>query len=278
MVFVLLFFYLIYILVAKFIYKLTKRFTQKKWIRHTVLATLILIPTYDIIITNIVGAIYSIYPKPYYINKKVEYPMSIYWEDNIYPGFNKEDRELMIESYLDGVHLKTMALNGDDGKIYTYEANATTWDRLKAFKDDTDDPYHNMTKTIVQDIVRTTQKVYTKETMPKMNYTVKSDEVLLDPISRYFIYVDKVEIIDNKNNESIAYSRRVRPFDYNAIPDMILGNRYFHNWGWEIFPTKYNEDLDIPTFNTYKWIGYYSGKHYIDINVRLYNKYIKGEK
>ena len=47
------------------------------------------------------------------MKKKIEKPISIYWEDNVYPGFNKEDRELMIINYLDGVHLKTMALNGD---------------------------------------------------------------------------------------------------------------------------------------------------------------------
>ena len=81
--------------------------------------------TYDIIMTNI----FSIYyckeePNPKtFINKTVENPISIYWEDNVYPGFSKEDRELMIINYLNGKNLKTMALNGDDGKIYVYSAN-----------------------------------------------------------------------------------------------------------------------------------------------------------
>jgi len=50
--------------------------------------------TYDIIITNILSYYYCestpTHPKTL-ITKKIEYPESIYWEDNIYPGFSKED-------------------------------------------------------------------------------------------------------------------------------------------------------------------------------------------
>ena len=114
------FFLLIYILVAIGVYKLTKRFSSNKWVHRAVLAIIFLIPTYDIIITNTLGAYYCLTTPSTYINKKVEYPLSIYWEDNVYPGFSEEDRKLMIVNYLDGKHLKTMALNGDDGKVYVY--------------------------------------------------------------------------------------------------------------------------------------------------------------
>ena len=89
--------------------------------------------TYDIIITNILSSYYcSQEPNPKTkIIKKVKYPESIYWEDNVYPGFSKEDRELMIINYLDGVHLKTMALNGDDGKIYVYHIDKPIWKEFK---------------------------------------------------------------------------------------------------------------------------------------------------
>ena len=77
-------------------------------------AAIVLYLTYDILLTNIFGLYYCKIAPPHpktKIEKKVAYPISIYWEDNVYPGFSKQDRELMIKNYLDGVHLKTMALS-----------------------------------------------------------------------------------------------------------------------------------------------------------------------
>lgn len=87
------FFLLIYILVAIGIYKFIKSKTDSKWIKRVALAFFILLPSYDIIITNILGAFYCVIPPSDYIKKRIEYPISIYWEDNIYPGFTKEDSD-----------------------------------------------------------------------------------------------------------------------------------------------------------------------------------------
>jgi len=43
--------------------------------------------------------------------------------DDLRLGSSTFDRKFMIEKYLDGVHLKALALNGDDGKIYLYHAD-----------------------------------------------------------------------------------------------------------------------------------------------------------
>lgn len=93
----------------------------------------VLLPTYDIIVTNGLGAYYCLSsPNPKtYIKLTIEKPISIYWEDNVYPGFSIEDRKLMIMNYLDGKHLQTMALVGDDGKIYVYEAKEGGFDSLQ---------------------------------------------------------------------------------------------------------------------------------------------------
>jgi len=56
------------------------------------------------------------------IHKTVEKPISVYWEDNVYPGFTESDRKAMVSGFLDGVHLKLLVLNGDDGKYYVYRA------------------------------------------------------------------------------------------------------------------------------------------------------------
>lgn len=56
------------------------------------------------------------------ISQVIESPISLYWQDNVWPGFDEYGRSWMIDQYLDGVHLKVLALNGEDNKIYLYRA------------------------------------------------------------------------------------------------------------------------------------------------------------
>jgi len=56
------------------------------------------------------------------IHRTVDSPLSVYWEDKVWPGFDAYGRNWMIKNYLDGIHLQTLALNGEDGKIYLYRA------------------------------------------------------------------------------------------------------------------------------------------------------------
>ncbi|MBN1839166.1 MAG: hypothetical protein JW802_03885 [Campylobacterales bacterium] len=268
------FFLLIYTLVAMGVYKITKRFSEKKWLHRAVLAIIFLIPTYDIIITNTLGAYHCLTTPSTYISKKVEYPESIYWEDNVYPGFSKEDRKLMVMNYLDGIHLKTMALNGEDGKIYTYETNASVWEELKPLEKDRGQPYYDRVNAIAQNIMETSEQIYTKETMPKMNYTVTFDEVKLNQLSSKFLYSDETKIIDNQTGETIAYNRRVMHFFYNAFPDLVQGDKYY--WKEPVCGYKYPNFDEM--FN-YKRANHRGGIKHIDgLNTTLYNKYIKGEK
>lgn len=209
------------------VYKLTKRFSQQRCVHYIVLVILILIPTYDIIIVNVLAGYHCLTTPKTYINKKVEYPISIYWEDNVYPGFNEEDRTLMIMNCLDGVHLRTMALNGDDGKVYIYEANASVWGKLKPLEEERGQPYYDMVNAIAQNIMETSEQIFTKETMPKTNYTVTFDELPLNPLSRKFLYSDETKVIDNNTAETIAYNGRVMRFFYNAFPPM--GGNIFYS-------------------------------------------------
>lgn len=269
------FFLLIYILIAIGVYKLTKRFSQQRWVHRVVLAIIFLIPTYDIIITNLLGAYHCFTTPSTYISKKIEYPQSIYWEDNVYPGFNAEDRKLMVMNYLDGKHLKTMALNGDDGKVYTYETNASVWEKLKPLEKDRGKPYYDMVNMIAQHIMETSEQVYAKEIMPKMNYTVTFDEIKLDPLSKRFLYSDETKIIDNQTGETIAYNRRVMRFFYNAFPDLVLGNRYYQQE--PVCGDRFYRGFDEKVFTKLKYMyaGEVSGKK--SLNEILYLRYIKGE-
>jgi hypothetical protein len=226
--------------------------------------------TYDIIITNILSTYYcSQEPNPKtQIVKRVEYPESIYWEDNVYPGFSKDDRALMIINYLDGMHLKTMALNGDDAKVYVYHLDNPLWDIFKKAH-----PTLKSTafrKAYAEEIMKD-QKVYTKETMPKLNYNVTFNEVKLNSFARKFLYADETKIIENKTKEVIAYNRRYMRFYYTLVPD-FAGGRYY----WQK-PLCGESHLyyDGKGFNQ---IGYYASmKHTIGLNKFLFKKYIKGE-
>jgi len=72
------------------------------------------------------------------ILRTVESPESVYWQDDVWPGFDTYGRKWMVEQYLDGVHLKVLALNGADGKIYLYRADADTFavsERMRPARD-----------------------------------------------------------------------------------------------------------------------------------------------
>ncbi len=225
---------------------------------------LMLFLTYDIIITNILSAYYcSQPPNPKtYIGKKVEYPISIYWEDNVYPGFSKEDRELMIINYLDGKHLKTMVLNAPDGKVYVYRAKEGEY-KAMGYKE------KDYAKMIMQ-----RGEVYTKETMPKTNYTVTFNEIPLNSFARKFLYSDETKVIENNTSKVIAYNRRYMRFFYNILPDFEVGGRYYspHPMCGERVP-----HLEYKVFNAYQWTGLRFGNHSRNLHEILIKRY-KGEE
>lgn len=56
------------------------------------------------------------------IHETIDSPISVYWQDDVWPGFDEYGRTWMIKNYLDGIHLQALALNGEDGRIYLYRA------------------------------------------------------------------------------------------------------------------------------------------------------------
>ena len=174
---------------------------------------LILFLTHDIIITNFLA--YRIckagpHPKTF-IKKTVEYPESIYWEDNIYPGFDENDRLLMIRNYLDGVHLKTMALNAPDGTIYVYTATRKDWLESTNLNKDTQESWKNYFTILIKEAkaIANKGKIYTRQTLPQMNYSVTFNVVPLTPFARRYLWSDEVTIADERASETIAYNRRL---------------------------------------------------------------------
>lgn len=234
----------------------------------------------DVILSNTLGAYYCAQePNPKtYIKHTVEEPISIYWEDNIYPGFDDADAELMVKNYLDGVHLQTMALNTPDGKVkvYSYANVSQSYVDLvregymatkewkirndavdRAFEEAYDSKHGKykegysrdssplkelsaafreidakksaLTKQIEAEKAKLDFVITetTREQMPPMNYTLKTDEVHLSDLARKVLYSDEIKITDNRAGEVIAYNRRIMQlFSAALLPDFQGGNYY----------------------------------------------------
>lgn len=68
----------------------------------------------------------------------------------------------------------------------------------------------------------------TRDQMPQMNYTVKSDEVPLSDMAKKVIYGDEIQIIDNRTKEVIAYNRRIMQlYSASLLPDVAGGRRFY---------------------------------------------------
>ena len=66
----------------------------------------------------------------------------------------------------------------------------------------------------------------TREQMPPMYYTVKTDEVHLSEMAQKVIYCDEVNVIDNRTKEVIAYNRRIMQlYSATLMPDFAMGGR-----------------------------------------------------
>jgi hypothetical protein len=244
----------------------------KKTTKHRILragllllAAALLFLIHDILITHILAhRICKADPQPKtFIKKTVEYPESIYWEDNIYPGFDEQDRLLMIRNYLDGVHLKTMALNAPDGTIHVYTATEEDWQARRG-----EPNYFDRLNTEAKAIAER-GTTFTREAMPRTNYSVILSPAPLTSFQRRYLWSDEVRITDNKTDEVIAYNRRLMRRWYMIMPDIAFGNRYYSPEvmcgydGFERF------DEDVVSGHARK---FFPSKHRELLNQRIYRK------
>ncbi len=185
--------------------------------------------TQDIIFTNYFAyQLCKAAPQPKtFINRTVYFPESIYWEDNVYPGFDEEDRLLMIRNYLDGVHIKIMALNAPDGSIYLFTATAADWQGSKDVKARRKKGNYFETLDIEAKNIAGRCEIYSPKTLPQLSYSVVFNPVSLTPFQQRYLYSDEVIIQDNKSGEVIGYNRRLMHRWYLLVPDLAFGNRYY---------------------------------------------------
>ena len=270
----------------------------------------------DVILSNTLGAYYCAQEpnSKTYIKHTVEEPISIYWEDNVYQGFDDTVAKLMVTNYLDGVHLQTMALNTPDGKvkIYSYanvpqsyvdlfqagEVAKKDWQKKDAIKNQAlSKMYDKSTRKIREEFADEWKEITiksgdafrkqesltkqietakaqltlvitetTKEQMPQMNYTVKTNEVHLSDLASKVLYSDEMSITDNRTKEVIAYARRIMQlYSASLLPDEVGGRYYYPH------PLCGGTYIDLGVFNTLERGPVRS----VDINKMLYKKYSK---
>jgi hypothetical protein len=111
----------IYLFLGTIVLCAVNRFTKSK--KKLLLVGMLLLfgPFWRPLICSFLFLFYQMQPLQQ-IHQIVELPISVYWQDNVWPGFDEYSRNWMIDQYLDGVHLKVLALNGEDKKIYLYRA------------------------------------------------------------------------------------------------------------------------------------------------------------
>lgn len=227
-----------YLILAAIIFFITKKLVKSKIIVVLVALVLILYPFRRVIFYQTLFYFYDRTPLQE-IHQTVASPESVYWEDNVWPGFDEYGRHWMVKNYLDGVHLKVLALNGDDGKIYLYRATAEDFagsnkmrPAVQEVTDKYDDVWNRRTKGIVSasrhdiDILTEFRDQRKKEAepifkrpeiysstqeLPPMHYRIEFNllpKSLVINNDYKMLHADRISIIDAQSNQEIAYSQR----------------------------------------------------------------------
>ena len=182
------------------------------------------------------------------ITRTVEKPESVLWIDHVWPGYDEFGRHWMVTNYLDSVHLKVLALNGADGKIYLYRASPADFSESEKVR-----PEHlNMTQKLTElkkeaiavsrsggdnkRLWRTIRQIYepqlaqlgyetmrkkeinhifanpevyqTLESLPPMNYQIEFQHNRLPDWQEKFVWCDEIRIQENNKKQEIAFSKR----------------------------------------------------------------------
>ena len=308
---ILLFYVIPYLAVSTVVMVIAIKCTKRIWIRGIVAAVLFLIPTYDIIITNILGAYYCATAPKAFIKETVEYPQSIYFEDSIQP-FTENDINNTIRHYLDGVHLKRVAFNlsGKDVVIYWLDEVSEQYQYFlnlnhtyKKAREDEENTRKDMYKKLNNGIIKRQSEehgMYVKainlkeqksEELSKERYEVwqklirkaitTKDKM---PNLNYSYYINEIKL--DKFVAKFLYAFEIKSIN-NKTNEMVGFDIHYKRFFYNIFPDlvgRYfvdsfgcgmNENLYIKIFNMDKWGTSWASVHRKSLSQYLYNKYVQ---
>jgi hypothetical protein len=182
------------------------------------------------------------------ISSTVDSPESVLWIDNIWPGYDAYGRHWMVENYLDGVHLRTLILNGDDNKFYQYHATLNDFSESEKIRPEHEKMSHMIAKLKEEakaaahepggnrelwQVIRTehvprlkrlgyektrkqeVEKIFAREKVynslqevPQVRYQVSFTRIRLPEWQEKYVWCDDITIINVETNQKMAYSKR----------------------------------------------------------------------
>lgn len=111
----------IYIVIAVVIYKAVKQL-KDKWASRLILAFLILLPTYDIIITKALLFYYCNFTETEKVYRTIENPESVYFENKVdYPnGYPERRQNFYVDSFFNRGKLTSLEMYVGRNKVIKY--------------------------------------------------------------------------------------------------------------------------------------------------------------
>jgi len=179
-------------------------FAKKKWLPLLTVLFFLLFPIYDIVIQKVAMTYFEKTQTLQEIKRTVDAPGSVYWEDNVWPGYDPNYRLWMIDHLLDGKHLDTLAMNGEDGKVYLYRYG----------QGDTPEVFEDASQ------------------LPPVNYKVVLNQVPLPWLLKRYIWSDQMDIYDTRSGERIAFSRRYMGYSPRMMLVAPVGDSPFEGSGY----------------------------------------------
>ncbi|MBU2430224.1 MAG: hypothetical protein KKH99_05980, partial [Proteobacteria bacterium] len=186
------------------------------------------------------------------IHETVENPVSVYWEDNVWPGWDELSRQRMVEQFLDGIHLKALALNGDDGKIYLYRADTDSFRESKKIWPE----YFKVNQIWIAARIKAKTILKNGEnTQDHWNETSAKERVFSKTQPKGYFEQKQVEIKRIMDNGAIYQSRADLPemhyrVELNFLPKSLLVNnkhKIIHADRISIIDVKKNKEIAYST-------------------------------
>jgi len=179
-----------YSLIVYTIYKSMKKAGASKLIRRVVLAFFILLPTYDIIISNVLKYYYCNFTELEKINRKIDRPEVVFVDNKRY---KYEKTPIIVKRYLRYVDI--VKINMRDKKNYAFR--------------------YDDKKTIIRN-----------QTTKFSRYTQIYKDLELPFFINIFLKGTSNQLIDNKTGEILGWSKSIWKKKYNFI---FIDTGYFLN-------------------------------------------------
>lgn len=281
-----------FVLLIPYVYVRIAKTTGKHVVASIVVFLMIFIPFHRTIIAHAYFK-YLLKTPLSVVSTSVEKPISILWEDNrtfeFYGGIDsdyskqhfKNINEKLAKTYLNGEHIQLFIFKGLGEKYYVYHADEDDYknsleiaSKLKfareAYEHEATRENASVFSKMIFEQIRVKHiedlkvldkvEIYNNESdIPPVNYRIVFSNMPTTLFSNNsflkIIYSDRVDIIDEKNNKTIAYSERYKVYKdfFGKIGDSLstppfsptLGEQVPRRFILEVFMNKYARDTAL---------------------------------